>query len=196
MLEGFLYPWPEVAKHTAEAIVRLNDTESVPTLVRLLNVPDPRTPQPIEDGKFMQRELVGINHMRNCTLCHADSQSASDQGRGLIPNWGTPLVQEYYQGSSPGLARIRADVTYLRQDFSLIQPVEDAAPWPENQRYDYVVRRKIIEASEANRICQQLSREPNVYHQAIAKALRMLTDKNPADDSYESWRKVIPDVAR
>src|SRR5262249_24196264 len=35
---------------------------------------------------------------------------------------------------------VRADVTYLKQDFSVPQPVIKPGLWPVEQRYDYVVR--------------------------------------------------------
>ena len=188
LLDGFQYPWPEVAKHSAEALVRLNDTDAIPALVELLNRPDPRAPQR-KGADIVKRELVAINHMKNCTLCHADSQNPEDSGRGLIPVWGNRLSERYYQ--APRGAMVRADVTYLRQDFSVIQPVKDAAPWPENQRFDYVVRETKVSHAEGLAITDKLSQQPNQYHAAIVKALRLLTKENPIDDSYQSWRAIV-----
>ena len=189
LLDGLTYPWPAVAKNAAEALIRLNDTEAVPQLVELLNQPDPRTPKQTEHGSYIQRELVSINHMRNCTLCHADSQSNSDLGRGLIPVWGKPLPQKYYNASEG--AMVRADVTYLRQDFSVIQKVKDPAPWPEFQRFDYVVRGKLLSQHEYQAERDKFESQPNIYHAVIAKTLRMLTHENPGDDSYEIWKALV-----
>ncbi|MFK7766677.1 MAG: HEAT repeat domain-containing protein [Mariniblastus sp.] len=188
LLDGFQYPWPEVAKHSAEALVRLNDTDAIPALVELLNRPDPRMPQR-KGNQIVQRELVAINHMKNCTLCHADSQSKSDSGRGLIPVWGTPLAPQYY-GAVSG-ATVRADVTYLRQDFSVIQPVKDHGPWPENQRFDYVVRESVVSAEQRAAAVEEFKGQPNEYHAAIAKALRLLTKENPRDNSYATWKRIV-----
>ena len=188
LLDGFQYPWPQVAKHSAEALVRLNDTDAVPALVELLRRPDPRIPRR-KGEDFVRRELVAINHMKNCTLCHADSQNPDDIGRGLIPVWGLPLSRQYYQPNSG--AMVRADVTYLRQDFSVVQPVEDARPWPENQRFDYVVRERVISHQEGMEVAEKLTGKPNEYHATIAKALRMLTKETPTDDSYETWKSIV-----
>src|SRR5262249_37858997 len=35
---------------------------------------------------------------------------------------------------------IRADITYLKQDFSVPQAVAEPGNWPVHQRYDYFVR--------------------------------------------------------
>jgi len=61
-----------VAEHSAEALVRLDDWESVPELIEMLDMPHPQAPVEV-DGKLVQRELVAINHMKNCLLCHPPS---------------------------------------------------------------------------------------------------------------------------
>ena len=37
---------------------------------------------------------------------------------------------------------VRADVTYLKQDFSVQLPVANPGQWPAEQRYDFVVRER------------------------------------------------------
>jgi hypothetical protein len=142
LLDGFRYPWPPVADHAAEALAALQDQGAVPRLLELLNEGDPRTPF-FEHGRAQVRELVRVNHLSNCLLCHAPSASPNDPVRGLMPTPGQPLPAptsaQYYQAGSPGLF-VRADVTYLRQDFSVVQPVDKPGPWPHSQRYDYLVR--------------------------------------------------------
>ena len=190
LLEGLQYPWLEAAKHAAEALVRLNDVKAVPHLVELLNKPDPREPFQNSNGQYVKRELVSINHLKNCLLCHADSQSISDFGRAPVPEWNKALPRQYYNSHSSSLAA-RADVTYLRQDFSVVQSVEDHGSWPEQQRFDYVIREapmssdQVEEHSKANPTFQ--SRE---YRSVIVFALQMLTDKNPLDNSYQSWKEI------
>jgi len=190
LITGFQYPWPEVAKHTAEALVRLNDTEAVPELVKFLALNDPRLPVKLDDDVFRQREMVAVNHNKNCLLCHSDSQSTQDPGRAAIPIWGEQLPQVYYAGrnSSP---MVRADVTYLRQDFSVIQKVKDHGPWPEKQRFDYLVRDKIVGSDEALKVARQIGKQPNEYKAAIVKALKVLTNKRPTEDTYEGWRLAL-----
>ena len=194
LLAGFRYPWPDVARHSAEAIVRLNDTESIPKLVKLLKRPDPRTPRRQENGVFAHREMVAINHLRNCMLCHLDSHDENDKGRGLIPYWDRELARHYYDSTRPELARVRADVTYLRQDFSVLRKVEDHGPWPENQRFDYVARTKTVGSAEAEKIRLKLSSKPNEYRIAIVLALRGLTEKSPPDDSWEAWSSAVKEL--
>jgi hypothetical protein len=144
LIEGFRYPWAPVADHAAEALVALEDREAIPTLVGLLDEPDPVHPRTEDrNGRPVtyNRMLVQVNHLRNCLLCHAPSTSATtDLVRGRVPTEGMPLPppQEYYASRSPG-EFVRAEVTYLRQDFSVMQPVEQSAPWPGFQRYDYLV---------------------------------------------------------
>lgn len=190
LISGFRYPWPEVAKHTAEAMTRLNDTEAVPQLVHLLANPDPRMPAKIDDETFVQREMVAVNHMRNCLLCHSDSQNPTDPGRAVIPIWGEMLPPMYYAGDR-GAPMVRADITYLRQDFSVIHKVADAKPWPEHQRFDYIVRKKLLEPDEAHSIAKRLGSGPNEYKAAIVKTLRILTGKEPIEDTYEAWSSVV-----
>jgi hypothetical protein len=105
-----------------------------------LEEPDPSAPF-YEGEKRVVRELVRINHLRNCMMCHAPSRSVEREPvRGQIPKPGVPLppVDQYY-GSGDGIF-VRADVTYIKQDFAVMQPVGAAAPWPEMQRFDFVVR--------------------------------------------------------
>ena len=191
LLAGFRYPWPEVAAHSAEAIVLLNDTESIPQLVELLKKPDPREPKRLENGEFVHREMVAINHLRNCMLCHLDSHDKDDKGRGLVPYWDREMPRQYYAGTQPELPRVRADVNYLRQDFSVLRKVEDHGPWPRNQRFDYVVRTKTVGQAEAAKIQLKLSSQPNEYKDAIVTALQLLTGKKPSDNSWKGWNAAV-----
>lgn len=191
LIEGFSYPWPDAAKHAAQALVLLNDTEAVPKLVELLDKPDPRMPKKRDNGVFVHREMVSINHLRNCLLCHQDSQDASDKGRGVVPGWRTELPRAYYANSNPEFARVRADVTYLRQDFSLVRKVKKSGPWPKNQRFDYVARTRSLSTDDADRITKELMQQPNQYRASIDMALRKLTDKSPRGDSSKAWKAAL-----
>ena len=190
LLEGFKYPWHVVAQHSAEALVRLDDQDAVPQLIEMLDLPHPHSP--FEDnGALVQRELVGINHMRNCLLCHAPSTNFLDSVRGIVPHTSMPLPKQYQDlaemtGVSVPLA-IRADVTYLEQDFSVVQPVRNSGPWPSDQRIDYVVRKRKLTAAEANKVMRKISRAPNRHREAIIFALRELTGETPADNSSATW---------
>ena len=194
LLDGFRYPWPEVAAHSAEAIVLLNDTESIPQLIELLKKPDPREPEKLENGDFVHREMVAINHLRNCMLCHLDSHEAFDRGRGVIPYRSRKLSQDYYANKLVEIPTVRADVTYLRQDFSVLRKVKDPGPWPRKQRFDYVARNKSISSAEAVQLSRKLSSQPNEYKNAIVTALQLLTGKKPADNSWKAWNAAVKEM--
>jgi hypothetical protein len=172
LLEGFRYPWAPAADHAAEALVALQDRGAVSELQRLAELPDPAAPvfDP-EQKTHVVRELVRVNHLRNCLLCHAPTSNPRE-GRVLapVPVPGEPLPPpiQYYSPNPERTILVRADVTYLRQDFSTMHPVAQADPWPAQQRYDYLVRRRPVPPPELNR--------PESYPQrdAVLYALRAL----------------------
>ena len=192
LLEGLNYPWHVVAEHSAEALVQLNDQDAIAGLIDMLDLPHPQFPIMSNRG-LVQRELVGINHMRNCLLCHAPSISESDSVRGLIPHTSKPLPPLYY-GSEGGTAvpfAVRADITYLEQDFSVVRPVENSGPWPSEQRFDYVVQKKKLTPKEAEQVARKINATPNRNRNAVIFALRELTGETPADNSSNNWRNIM-----
>jgi hypothetical protein len=202
MLQGFRYPWPEVASRAADALVKLNRKDLVPKIIDVLDEADPRAPVvETKDGKAVTavRELVRINHHRNCLMCHPPGQSAVGNENVLtaeVPLPGRPLPSANEGGyRSQGIAEIlvRIDVTYLRQDFSIMLPVADAAPWPEMQRFDFVVRKRVLKDDEAGAYKAKFDKlEPGVLppnHRAALVALRELTGKDTAPTA-EAWRKL------
>src|SRR2546421_677315 len=84
LLAGFRYPWSPVADHAAEALVALEINEAVPELLALLDAPDPRLPVGKPQAATI-KEVVRVNHLRNCVLCHAPSFDRQDKVRGLAP---------------------------------------------------------------------------------------------------------------
>ena len=141
LLDGLRYPWAPVAFHAAQTLVALDDRQSLPHLDELLGAPDPTLPIKNQKGEWVKTELVRINHLRNCYLCHAPSTDKDDLVRGVVPIPGEPLPRIYYNGPVGNF--VRADVTYLKQDFSVIQQVAKKSKtdrWPEFQRFDYVAR--------------------------------------------------------
>src|SRR5439155_15009068 len=122
---------------------------------RLLDEPN-NVVRPVNAGPtavYTMREVVRVNHLRNCLLCHAPATSPTDPVRGLVPPPGQPLPPPfstpYYEGQN-GIF-VRADVTYIRQDFSVPQPVARAGNWPAYQRYDYLVRTRYPTNDELRR---------------------------------------------
>lgn len=149
LVEALRYPWSAVADHAAEALVALQDKGAVPALRQLVDQPDPNAPFVDPATKtLVAREIVQVNHLRNCLMCHAPSV---DGGRVVapVPEPDKPLPPASLYYAPQGDILVRADVTYLRQDFSVAQPVAKAAPWPDMQRYDYFVRLRPVETSVA-----------------------------------------------
>jgi hypothetical protein len=172
LLAGLCYPIPAIAQQAAEALVTLDERASLPILVKLLDQPTPTPTQRV-------REVVKINHIRNCVLCHPPSFQPTDLVRGVVP--GSSVVVATYSGGTAQDDFIRADVTFLRQDFSVLQPVR-VGQRPTMQRFDYLVRlRKPTEQELAG---QQPARE------AVLFALRELTAKDPGKASQD-WEPVV-----
>lgn len=187
LLQGLRYPWPPVADRAALALRKLKPQGVAAKLLALLDQPDPSLPALNAMKKPMVRELVRLNHLRNCLLCHAPSANDKDGlVRGLVPTPGQPLPALYYAGQSGNF--VRADITFLRQDFSVNLPVEAAAPWPSEQRFDFITRLRPARPEEM----PEVAAKPGEYPQreAVLYALRGLTDKNGGDSS-EKWRALL-----
>jgi hypothetical protein len=202
LVEGLCYPWPAVAQRASETIVELKRTELIPQLIIVLEQPEPGTPsmKEIEGKKVVQvRELVRINHHRNCLLCHApgntaDIPKAAIRAEMPVPGEPFPSHSGYGdRGSTPEFA-VRIDVTYLRQDFSRRLKVADAGPWPEMQRFDFLVRTRTLTDQETKAHRELLEpREPgdlSPYHRAAVVALRELTGRD-TESTAAAWRKVV-----
>jgi hypothetical protein len=196
LLEGLRYPWAPVADHAAEALATLEDREAIPDLVAMLEEPDPQHPKTeIRNGQPVTytRSLVQVNHLRNCLLCHAPSETpTTDLVRGRVPTEGMPLPppREYYSGQTG--AFVRAEVTYLRQDFSVTQPVEESGPWPGFQRYDYVVSEQPISDRRPSQPKGKAREKANgkgtnPQRESVLFALRELTGEDHGDESA-AWK--------
>ena len=145
----------------------------------------------------MVRELVRVNHNRNCLLCHspgnADGVSA-DTLKAPIPLPTEPLGSPAngYQSSSPDLLA-HIDMTYLRQDFSMLQPVDDPSPWPEMQRFDFLVRTRAVTEAEATEYREKLARRepgrPSPYKPRPWSHAE-LTGKDE-EPTAEAWRRIL-----
>ena len=160
LLKGLRYSWPAAADHAAEALVALGDKDSVPRLIVLLKAPDPDAPF-YRNGDLHVRELVRIRHTANCFMCHpywggntnANIIGTRNPVRGVVPGVSfrsgrsagpiIPVPPELTSGpnSVDGTlsteVAVRADITYLRQDFSAQLP---DGPKAEPARFDFVVR--------------------------------------------------------
>jgi hypothetical protein len=208
LLEGLRYPWAPVALRSADAIVFLQRRELIPDLIDRLDAVDATEAFETEvNGKQVTavKELVKINHHRNCLLCHAplDPKSAGTPAvraampRGPVPSPYDPLTppsSAAYYADRDGRSLARADVTYLRQDFSMMLPVEKADPWPKMQRFDFLIRTRVLTDDEVKALREARAELGPTYvsppRQAILSALRRLTDLD-AGSSAAGWRRAI-----
>jgi HEAT repeat protein len=88
---------------------------------------------------------------------------------------------------------VRGDVTYLRQDFSIQQPVQTgAAAQAVPLRFDYLVRTRPVTEKQMHEWKTQAKKE-TTYEQrdAVLFALRELTGQDPGPTT-ESWEKLYP----
>jgi hypothetical protein len=201
LLQGLHYPWPVVARRSAEAITKLERNDLLPKLIDVLEQDDPRAPEMQQvKGKSVPvvRELVRVNHHHSCLLCHAPGNTgkvSADAVTAEVPVPGQPLTPPSggYATSQPDIL-VRVDVTYLRQDFSTFLAVADANPWPEMQRFDFLVRTRAVSDEEATAYREKLKpREPgefSPYQRAALLALRELTGRD-TEPTPEAWRRLL-----
>lgn len=82
---------------------------------------------------------------------------------------------------------VRADVTYLIQDFSVPLEVPKAHPWPGEQRFDFFVRTRQVDEPAR----KESPDEPSYpQRDAVLFALQKLTGKN-AGNSSGAWRRML-----
>ena len=109
-----------------------------------------------------------------------------------MPNWGNPLPPQYYNArSSLDLVSVRADITYLKQDFSVVQPVVNHGPWPSKQRFDYVVQQTPVKGAKVDHTKKRIADAKNLNREAIIFALHKLSSLNPEDNSSETWKTIL-----
>jgi hypothetical protein len=190
LLRTLRYPWSAAAGRAARALVALKYKEAVPKLIEMLDEPEPTAPFLAPDGRtLMRRELVRIRHHHNCLLCHAPSQSDKDPVREDIPMF----EGGYLKGTG---TFVRADVTYLRQDFSiLLSPGTTNGEEESLRRFDFLVRVRELNDKEIAQIRALRSSKTGVLaisdqKKAIVYALKGLSGKNAGSDSA-AWRSVL-----
>jgi hypothetical protein len=91
---------------------------------------------------------------------------------------------------------VRGDVTYLRQDFSVVQPVPSVAngqPTSVDMRFDYFVRLRRATAEEVKPTLQTAPRPSYDQREAALFALRELTGQD-AGSTTEAWQRLYPDA--
>jgi hypothetical protein len=195
LVDGFRYPWTPVNDHAAEALVALDAKETIVDLVKLLDQSAPTTPSEGKPGaKSRVAELVRINHLANCAFCHPRSFTSTDLVRGQIPDPNQSVSPGSYQQARSMMSFVRANETYLRQDFSVTQPVSNPGPWPAFQRFDYVVRHRPLTLDEEI-FGRPMDTAPEQQRQALLFALREITGRD-AGKTALSWRRLMAEVEK
>jgi hypothetical protein len=197
LLSALRHPWTPVADHAALALTALKPKGALPQLVDLLDQPNPSVP--VLDKRTqrgMVPELVRLNHLRNCLLCHVPSMGPKDGlVRGFVPEPGVPLGNRYYGGPPGGDSAtaignfVRADTTFLRQDFSVNLPVKDAGQWPSEQRFDFITRVRPATPAEMTKI----PAKPDLNYpqrEAVLHALRGISGKDAGSES-DKWQELL-----
>lgn len=200
LLDGLRWPWQPAVDHAAEAIVGLQIKEVTPDLIALLKEPDPKLPYTKEvkgEKASYVNEVVRVNHLSNCLLCHAPSLSKDDLVRGRIPIPGQEMPPLYYAKQTGQF--VRADTTFLQQDFSLVQPVANPGKWPGQQRFDYMLRERRATTPEI-KLLQGLQKEkklndPYAQRDAVLFALREITGRNPGSRP-EDWLPLLNPIEK
>jgi len=295
-LKALRYPWAPAADHAAEALAALEDHEAVPMLVSLLKKPDPCAPVQAGSRRVVP-QVVRVNHLANCLMCHPPSVTYNDPVPGVVPavTWLYP-VRDPSQGQAlingmnvftssttstgttvqtgchnyaatsstssvtigpPGQATsptsksanpppqvnvstttttanvakdvnvtttttttstsrfvknrrmappqmstvrlpllVRGDVTYLRQDFSVPQPVvQPDNSGPLDMRFDYLVRMRPLSADDSHLVTSEPGDDPRyAQRESVLFALRELTGKD-AGDATADWVRLFPRTA-
>jgi hypothetical protein len=98
-----------------------------------------------------------------------------------------------YYAEQSGLF-VRADVTFLRQDFSVVQPVTNPLKWPGQQRFDYLVRTRTATPAEL-KLLKGLEKDGKLtgafpQREAMLFALRETT-KMDLGSRTESWLELL-----
>jgi hypothetical protein len=196
------YPWPSVARNAASAIAKLKRTDLVPKLVDALEAPDPRAPGPEKgaDGEAVASELVRIEHRTSCLLCHAPVEPLKRKSTPLVAEFPLPshLDEEFSRGydqseEPKSNLLVRIDVTYLRQDFSVVKEVRRKGLVGQ-ERFDFLVRRRKLNVAEAEGLRKRLEAEKqgglSPYQRAAYRALRDLTGRDLGPKA-EDWRRAL-----
>jgi hypothetical protein len=197
------HPWAPAADHAAESLTALEDRDCVPALVGLLKKPDPTAPIALSGNRWVVKEMVRIEHRSNCLMCHPPAISGRDPVVGMVPGVSMTLPESSFR--MPVMCKetgrvvvnpllVRADVTFMRQDFSVRQPTvtKGTIPIEEHLRFDYLVRARPANRDELART-QSRSHNPASYEQreAVLFALRELTGQD-AGPTTEAWQKLFP----
>jgi hypothetical protein len=187
LMTGLRYVWAPAAQHAAVVLVAVNDQDARTELLNLAYAPNPQLPHRDLDGNWFVHQLTRVNHLRNCLLCHAPSvdgigfRAAENRLDAAVPIPGRRII--VYSGRNSSAESVRADITYLRQDFSVRHEMEEPAPWPEHQRFDYFVRTNRISEVDARYLQRRYRSHDYPQRRSVLFALQQL--------EAQHWTNVI-----
>jgi hypothetical protein len=191
LLRGFESPWPVIAEHAAEAIAALKRTEAVPALLALLDGHDPQAPY-FRAGNSVRvvKELVRVNHKINCLLCHPPSFNVADPARAAVPPLRESFQSFGYSAAPPRKKEtfVRADITYLKQDYSVTLEKANSPILRGEQRYDLFVRERLATSEDFAATVARRKAGPTGHQLAALFALRELTGAEPGAGRV-NWRR-------
>jgi hypothetical protein len=205
LVSGLRYPLPRVAENAADAICRLGlSARALDGMPEILTWRDPRQPIGLVGERLaplpgvVVSEVVKIPHHRNCALCHPPARPSHpprfasvpvrNETPMLAPNGMFTFGRDYGNSAAVRLA-IRFDQTFLRQDFSLVEPSNPSDPHSPAIRFDYVVRERDLSDHEARLAESHFKMKPPHYW-ATLRVLRKLTGKDDSTND-DQWRAHI-----
>jgi hypothetical protein len=207
LVRNLTHPLPQIVQNAADALIKLQveDPYYLEPIARLLKYEEVRDFGTAEEPVRSVKEVVKLNHLRNCMLCHPPSSQAhfsNDNALNAnVPNprekLSTPMQISGGYGAADLAQAIRFDVSYLRPDFSLTLPVDEkthAGVWPDRQRFDFLVRRRRLTSAEYK--AYEKSRPflpPNATRAAALHILRELTGYDDEPD-VDRWIDIIRKV--
>jgi hypothetical protein len=200
LVDAMRYPWPPVADHAADALAALGDRDAAPLLVALLDKPDPAAPYATKTGASIH-ELVRVNHLQNCLLCHVPAV-----GRDLVtdvdpfahrptqtydPGYHGPTIPGSSGGVWANRVLIRADVQFLRQDFSVTLQPENTESAAGSLRFDFLIRTRPAKPAEVQQWKYRANASEYPQREATLYALRAVTGED-AGPTTEAWHQRYP----
>jgi hypothetical protein len=200
LVDALRYPWPAAADHAADALAALGDRDAAPLLVALLDKPDPSAPYDTKTGASVQ-QLVRVNHFQNCLLCHVPAVGrdpvtdvdpfANRPSQTYDVGYGGPRVPGSSGGVWANKVLIRADVQFLRQDFSVTLPTDGAYAATVGLRFDFLVRKRPLKPNEVREWKERPVAPTYPQRESTLYALRTLTGQD-AGSSAEAWLTFYP----
>jgi HEAT repeat protein len=200
LVDAMRYPWPAAADHAADALAALGDRDAAPLLVALLDKPDPAAPVPSKTGSSVH-ELVRVNHIQNCLLCHVPAVGRDPvtdvdpftrrPSQTYDPGYHGPTIPGGANGVWANKVLIRADVQFLRQDFSVTFPPSPNYPADSGLRFDFLVRTRPLTPDEMNEWKYRPVAPTYPQREAALFALRAVTGQD-AGPTTEAWLKLYP----